>query len=159
MEQLTATSILSLFETDKAQRQSFVGQIVQSCKEGEVNALNIHLQIKCMEDMISTIKEDAEYKKLILEEAEKYGKSFEYKNAKIEIKETGTKYNWSVCNDPSYVNILLKADEVDKEKKEREKFLKAIPEKGFETLTEEGEILTIYRPTKSSTTSIAVTLK
>jgi hypothetical protein len=93
--ELTTTSILALFETNKEQRQSFALSLVDEIEQGNVNPLKVHLQIKCMEDIIKLLNSNTIYKKAVLEEAEKQGqKSFEYQNAKVEIKETGVKYDF-----------------------------------------------------------------
>jgi hypothetical protein len=160
-QELTATSIVALFDTNKAQRASFKDSLITSMKEGFVNPLDIHLQIKCMQDLVKQITEDKEYTSLVLEAAEKYpGKSFEYKQAKIEKKEVGVKYDYSVCADPIYARYAEAKSRAEILTKEREKFLQNVPEGGFTMVDEDGgETVTIHRPVKTSTTSIAVTLK
>ena len=160
-QDLTATSILALFETNKEQRQSFALDLIGKIEQGEVDPLKIHLQVKAMEDIIKLLNDNTIYKKAILEAAEKYGqKSFTFQNAKVEIKEVGTKYDFSQCNDTEwdlYDQRLLSAKE---DLKQRETFLKTIPAKGLEIVDKvSGEMAIIYPPSKSSTTSIAVTLK
>ena len=51
--EMQPTSIVALFQTNKEQRQSFASQVIQSVTEGNVNPLNVHLQLKAMEDIIS----------------------------------------------------------------------------------------------------------
>jgi len=161
MNELTTTSILALFQTNKEERQSFALDLVSKIEQGEVDPLKIHLQVKAMEDIIKLLNDNTIYKKSILDAAEKYGqKSFTFQNAKVEIKEVGTKYDFSKCNDTEwdlYDQRLLSAKE---DLKQRETFLKTIPVKGLEIVDKvSGEMATIYPPSKSSTTSIAVTLK
>ena len=129
-----------------------------SLKEGLSDPLKIHYQIKCIEDFVKTLTSDAEYKTLLLDEASKYGKSFEHLNAKFEVKEMGVKYDYSVCNDPTYNKLKAQLTVIEDELKAREKYLKAIPPQGVQTLLED-EVVTIYPPAKSSTTSITVNLK
>jgi hypothetical protein len=93
-----------------------------------------------------------------LDEAYKYGKSFEHYNAKFEIKEMGVKYDYSVCQDPVYNSLKNKLSILEDEIKAREKYLKAILPSGVETLLED-EIVTLYPPSKTSTTTISVNLK
>jgi hypothetical protein len=98
--ELTTTSILSLFETTKEERQSFCLDIVSKLESGEANPLKVHLQIKAAEDLIKKLNENTVYKSYLLDASQKYGaKSFEYGNAKFEIKEVGTKYDFTNCND------------------------------------------------------------
>lgn len=90
----------------------------------------------------------------------KHGKKFDYRTAKIEEKEVGTKYDWEKCQDTSLNDLLSMQDSLTAKIKERQEFLKTVPEKGLIITDEEtGETVTVYRPAKSSTTSVAVTLK
>lgn len=160
-DQLTTTSILALFQTTKEQRSSFVNDILNKIDSGELNPLQAHLQIKCMEDIIEQITIAPNYKHAVLEESQKYGqKEFEYHNAKISIKEVGTKYDFSNTGDTVYQMLEQQKLSAENALKERQKFLKTVPEKGM-TIADDltGEMITVYPPAKTSTTSIAVSLK
>jgi len=160
-QDLTTTSILALFETNKEQRQSFALDLVSKIEQGEVDPLKIHLQVKAMEDIIKLLNDNTIYKKAILEEAQKHeGRSFIYQNAKVEIKEVGTKYDFTKCGDVEWELLDQQVTSSTFYKKERETFLKTVPAKGLELINKlTGEVFTVYPPSKSSTTSIAVTLK
>jgi hypothetical protein len=161
MNDLTTTSILSLFETTKEQRQSFVLRVIDSLEEGNTDPLKVHLQVKCMEDIIKGLNTNTIYKKHILDSAEKYGqKTFEFQNSKMEIKEVGVKYDFSKCEDVGLNAMYSVLEKLEEDIKKRETLLKSVPQKGM-TITDEetGETYTVYPPAKSSTTSIAVTLK
>jgi hypothetical protein len=149
---------LSLFETSKTERQEFAQAVINNAKEGILNPLKLHLQVKCLEDLIKQITSNPSYRELTLDEAYKYGKSFEHYNAKFEIKEMGVKYDYSVCQDPVYNSLKNKLSILEDEIKAREKYLKAILPSGVETLLED-EIVTLYPPSKTSTTTISVNLK
>ena len=153
---LTVTN-LSLFETSKQERQNFAEQITNNLLEGLADPLKVHLQVKCMEDFIKQITSNSVYKDLIVTEAIKYGKTFEHHNAKFEIKEAGVKYDFQNCNDPILKELEDKFSILDTEVKERQKFLKSIKE-SVEVLIGD-EIVTLYPPVKTSTTSVTVNLK
>jgi hypothetical protein len=161
--EMTATSILSLFQTSKDQRVSFVENVINDISEGNKNAMDIHLQIKCMEDMATQLKDDPRYRSYLLDEVKKYrggAKSVEYHNAKFEEKETGTKYDFSQCGDPIQVELAAAAEKAKKALKEREDFLKKLPDEGMSIVDEEtSEVCKIFKPSKTSTTSVAVTLR
>jgi hypothetical protein len=70
----------------------------------------------------------------------------------------GVKYDFAACGCPIMNDLLSQQEELDKAIKERQKFLKSIPPQGLETLIED-EVVTLYPPTKTSTTSISVNLK
>lgn len=148
---------LSLFETTKAERQDFAQSVVNGLKEGLSDPLKVHLQVKCMEDLIKQITSHPDYKDLTLDEAAKYGKSFEHYNAKFEIKEMGVKYDYSNCGDPIYNELANELAELEKKVKDRQAFLKAV-QPGTELLIED-EVIVLYPPIKTSTTSITVNLK
>lgn len=160
-QEMTTTSILSLFETSKEQRQSFALGVIDALEQGEVDPLKVHLQVKCMEDIIKLLNSNTIYKSAVLEAAEKHGqKSFEFMNSKVEIKEMGTRYEFEKCNDTEWELLDSTAKTSANNLKERETFLKTVPSKGLEIVDKvTGEMVTIYPPSKSSTTSVAITLK
>lgn len=159
--EITTTGILSLFETTKAERQNFVQEVIGSLDEGFTDALKIHLQVKSAEDLIKQLTGNEEYKSHVLNAAQKYGaKSFEFVNSKMEIKEVGTKYDYANCNDAELIDITKQVEELTEKLKARQKFLQTVPLSGLTLVNEvTGETYTVYPPSKSSTTSVAVTLK
>lgn len=156
MEQMTTTAIFSLLETTKEQRSSFVNQVIENLQDGQVNPLKLHQQVKCMEQLLSDLKDREEYKELLLEEATKNGKKFEMHNAEFQIKEAGTKYDYSKCGDSEYADLLIEKVKLDAKVKAREKMLQSLPESGMAN-PENGEML--YPPIKTSTTIVQVSLK
>lgn len=155
--QLTLTN-LGLFETDKEQRKEFVNQVIEGLNEGSVDPLKVHLQVKCMEDIIKQLTSSKEYKEICLTEAFKFGKTFEHHNAKFEIKEMGVKYDYSNCNDPILKELKEKLQYLELEIKYRETLLKGVPSEGMEIIVED-ELVRIYPPSKTSTTTVTVNLK
>jgi len=156
--QISPIGVLSLLETTKEQRESFVRSIVSALDEGQVDPLKIHLQVKNTEDLIKQITADEKYREFLLNEAQKYGKSFEQYNAKFQVKETGTRYDYSGCNDAELRELERQAAEISERLKARQKFLQNIPASGIEVL-QGDELVTVYPPIKTSTTSVTVTLK
>lgn len=158
LEQLTPTSILALFETDKAQRASFVAQIVEQVNEGIIDPRKVHLQAKMTEDLLTSLKDHPDYKEALLKECQKEGKKHDFYNAAFEVAELGTKYQYSQCNDPLLPELERLAKEANDKLKERQEFLKKIPIEGIE-VRHEDELVTVYPPSKFSTTGIKCTLK
>lgn len=159
--QLQTTSIVSLFDTTKKERESFVTDFLSRVENGSVNPLQAHYNLKCMSEIIKGITEDGNYKKLLLSEAEKHGsKSFEFKNSAMQVKEFGTKWHYENCNDAEIEQLLALKKEIEEKIKERESFLKSLPTTGsIITDKETGETREIYPPYKTSTTGISITLK
>lgn len=160
MELLTTQS-LSLFETTKEARTAFVEQIIEQVHEGEQDPIKVHLQLKCAEDIIKQITGNDVFKSDLLDACDKQGgKSFMYQSAKFEKKEVGVKYDYSQCNDAKLAELEAQAAQISEELKARQALLKTAPQSGLIiTDPESGETYTVYPPSKTSTTSIAVTLK
>lgn len=170
---LSPVKKLALFQTTKDERILFISNLMDEIEAGKIDPLKVHVQFKCIEDILyqlTTLDEkknkDAfmiakKYRAALQEAAETYGqKKFGYMNSQIEIKETGVKYDYSKCEDLELVELLKQQEILDKKVKARQDLLKTVPEKGMIFTNEEsGETYTIYPPAKSSTTSIAVSLK
>lgn len=157
--ELSPINIVRLFELNKSERGEFATQIIERIESGEADPIQVHLQLKCAEDLIKQVNSNDTYKSTLLDAAEKNGKSFTFHNSKFEIKEVGVKYDFEKCNDPEWYELNAKLDALKDEIKAREMFLKTVSQKGLEIVTGEGEVITIYPPVKTSTTSVAVTLK
>jgi hypothetical protein len=159
--EMTPTSIVALFETDKIQRQSFVTMLVDAIDNGEVDALKVHIQIKCMEDIIKQLNDTPVYREAVTKMAETFGqKEFQFMNAKISLREVGVKYDFSKCEDPKQIELSQAKDDLSKKLKDREDFLKLAPIEGT-LITDEntGETVKVFPPSKTSTTSVVVSLK
>ncbi len=170
MEQLPVKSILALFETTKDQRSLFIKSLLESIDNGEAEPLKVHLQLKAIEDIISQLtcldeKKNKnvdfakKYRKALLESAEKYGKKFELFNAEFSVKETGSRYDFSKCNDNDLLELYKQQEELKSKIKAKEDFLKTLPTEGLVKVDNQGEVYSIYPPSKSSTTSVTVTLR
>lgn len=173
MEQneITTLNILSLFETSKEQRNTFVQDVIERLRSEEVDPLKIHIQLKAMEEIVNSLTSRTEktnknfllaidYHNILLDAAEKNGKKFQMFNAEFSIKEVGAKYDFSKCEDAYLDALLEKQIALDAEVKLRQDFLKTVPQSGLLVTNEEtGETYKVYPPSKSSTTSVAVSLK
>lgn len=171
--EMKATSILSLLETNKDQRQSFITNLMMDMDAGNVDPLKIHLQVKCIEKIVDELTNTDEkknkdgfhiarrYRSLVLDAAEKYGqKEFEFNGAKIKVGETGTKYDYSKTGDSELLQWQTDLEELKGKIDKRQKMLQAVPVKGMTVVNDDtGEAVTVYPPAKSSTTFITMTLK
>lgn len=157
--QLAPSNILSLFDTTKAERKSFVNVFIDELENGKVDPLQFLYNLKCMESVIKDIESNSIFKDALINEASKYGKSFEFNNSTMSIQEAGTKYDFSVCNDYHLTELEQQASELDKSIKERKEFLKSVPEGFTQYIEETGELVTLHRPAKSSTTIVKTILK
>lgn len=162
--ELPAVQVLSLMDTTGQQREAMAMEIISQIEEGEVDPLKVHVYLKCMQDIIDLLldtrvsKMSPVYKALVLAEAEKHGKKFEYHNAEFKIGETGTKYDYSQCGDAALLEQMDVHEAMGKAIKKRQEFLKTFPDEGLETRVGD-ELVTFYPPSKSSTTAVIVSLQ
>ena len=150
--------VLNLFDLNKEQRAELVQQTIERISNGELNPLKAHLQVKAMEDIIKLITADEAYRNMLLDEAAKYGKAFEFGNGKFSTKETGVRYAYDQCNDPELTELMHQNDVLLEKIKSRQKFLQTVPLEGLDVRVGD-ELVTVYPPSKSSTTSVTVTLQ
>lgn len=158
METMTAQSVISLCPSTKEQIEIFTNQLIDDVEQGVTNPLALHIRLTLIEKSFDKVKEAI--KKQVVAEAEKHNqKSFDHMGCKIEVKEMGVKYDYSGCNDAEW-NLTNQA--IERRKiflKQRENFLKSLTKKETIVNEETGEIIEVFPPIKTSTTSIAVTPK
>jgi len=156
---LTTQGILSLFQTTKAERSTFIADVMERIENGTADAIKVHLQLKAMEEIVKTLTTNESYKTHLIDAAEKNGKKFVAFNGEFSIKEMGQRYDFTYCGDDELLEFYTQQDKLKYLIKEREDFLKKVPVSGMQKVTETGEVITLFPPSKTSTTTVAVTLK
>lgn len=112
-----------------------------------------------MELLIKEIKSNKKFVEYATEEIAKYGKSINTPSGtKIELAEVGTKYDYSKCNDDIYNKLSEQLAEIENALDERKAFLKTLPSAGMDVITVHGEMVKIYPPSKSSTSSFKTSI-
>ena len=161
MNDITTTGILSLLDTTKAQRATFVADVISRIEEGQADPIKVKLQVKKMEELCKAIADNPRFRDLLMDEAVKNGKSFEMYEAKFEIRSAPAKLDYSGCNDAEHARLTDSIEELKGRLKDRETFLKTIPVIGLDTVDEStGEVVKLYPPVKSPAADIiAVSLK
>lgn len=157
-ETMSVNSVVSLLPETKEQINIFVQRIEESALNGYESPLFIYKQAKNMESIAKHILGSEEIKNAALSEAEKYHKE-ELKNiynSKIEVCETGTKWDYSQCNHEGYNRLCSEIDALTAKKKELEKYLQTLPTNQTNVEVETGA--EIFRATKTSTTGLKITL-
>jgi hypothetical protein len=152
--------LIKFNHTTKEERTQFVHEIFQELLNGRINPMELHIRMKCLEEVVKQLTSMPAYKAIILEDAEKHGKSFQYHNAKVDIREVGVKYDYTGCGNSTLNELYQKQDAINDAIKDNEAYLKQLPTSGIQVLNQStGEVETHYPPAKTSTTSVAVTLK
>ena len=147
--------------TTKSEQESLASYFVKNVLNGEISAIEAVVQMKSINDTISLFLKNNEVRKSAIRELDRYGKGEtpSYKGATIQIKETSVKYDFEGCNDPVWDKLNNAKKDIDEKIKNRESYLKLINGSKTEIDEETGEIYTIYSPSRSSSTSYAITFK
>jgi hypothetical protein len=152
--------LIKFNHTTKEERTAVVREIFQEVLEGRINPMELHIRMKCLEEVVKQLTSMPAYKAIVLDDAEKHGKSFQYHNAKVDIREVGVKYDYSMSGSSELSELYVQAANIDSRIKVLESYLKGLPTSGIQVLNPStGEVETHYPPAKTSTTSVAVTLK
>ena len=93
-------SVIRLLPENREQINNFVSKVVTAVNEGNVNPLELDVQIKRIEEVCKAIRKQT--KEQVIDEANKYDKSFTYAGATITVTERAT-YDFS--NDPECVKL------------------------------------------------------
>lgn len=153
---MEAISVINALPSNKEEVSDFFERVKSNVLANGDNPFKFAVQLKALEVLIDRLRKDNEIQDWIIEEANKEGKGFEFLGNKIEVKEAGVKYDYSVCGDDEWNRLASELVAIGEEKKEREKFLKVLPIGGVAD-PETGNM--IYPPMKTSSTSLFVTLK
>ena len=103
-----ALSFITEFNLTKTQIDLFAQKAIEQIDTGLYNPLSIHLCLKAMDELIKKIKEGIAEQVMV--EAEKYGKSFEYMGARVQLTERRT-YDYSMDDTWAQINRSLKQRE------------------------------------------------
>jgi hypothetical protein len=152
--------LIKFNHTTKEERTQLVREIFDEVLNGRINPLELHLRLKSAEEVIKQLTGLEPYKAILLDEAQKHGKSFQYHTAKVDIRETGVKYDYSGCGNSELAELYEKQAAIAEHIKAREAYHRSLPKNGIGAINKNtGEVETHYPPAKTSTTSVAVTLK
>jgi hypothetical protein len=151
----TTLSTINIFPSNEAEIKHYITTFKNEILSGNEDPLKVLKQLKFVEKTIAALLKDKDLEDHFLQEAEKYGKSFEHLEIKFTVAEVGTRYDFSTCNDSVWNDLNLKEKELTENKKLRETFLKTIPIEGVAN-ADTGEL--IYPALKTSTTKVTVKL-
>jgi uncharacterized protein YjgD (DUF1641 family) len=154
----SAIGALRMFATTQTQIDVFSDQLIASVKQGEVNPLEVLIQLRAFEKVTKRVLE--EIKDELLTASAKYSETrIELYGSIVEKAELGTKFDDSVCKDPVVQALEEYAMVANEKLKARQEFLKALKEPL--TILDEltGEVSKIYPPSKKSTSGLKVTIR
>ena len=156
-------STIKLFDNypkNKFDQQMLANDIILPVIEGEVNPIETYVKARSIQEALKIVTDDDRIKDLVITEVEKYGNKTEFNSANLQVKDVGVKYDYSVCNDQIYNDLLYMLNDIKEQIKIREKFLSKIPSDGATIVYEQtGEVRTIYPPIKQGSQGITITFK
>ena len=154
---MNALNTLGNFPETKKEIKSFVESAILEVQDGTYNPLETIIRLEALKKTIEGVQKGI--RDMATDEAEKYGKQFDFGNAKCQVKMSGVKYDYSNCGDPIYQSMQNELNDLKNRMKARENWLKSI--QGQETHLDEetGELITIYAPIKSGKETVSITLK
>jgi len=151
-------SVFRVMPENKKEIQKFGDELLNSVLIGDENPLEIDGRLKALEELINYVRKSDEFQEYLLNEAEKEGaKSFERGSFKYQVKETGTKYDYSQCGDTILNNLEKNKASIDNKIKVRKNTLKTLNFDSDIFDAETGEKL--YPPSKTSTTKVITILR
>jgi hypothetical protein len=145
--------IKSLTDATKSELNDLASILLEVSEGRELDLYIFGKKIEYLSKVIQEITHE-----YALSEAEKMKGESIY-NSKVEVKETGIRYNFSDCNYAPYDSLISKKIELESNQKTMEALLKALNKKTTILDNETGELLEVKPPTRTSKTSIFLTIK
>jgi hypothetical protein len=156
-EKLPVISLDEL-QPSNANSKALADKIIDAIINGYVNPLDFAVKKKCIEEALELAFNNTMVKDAMIEEANKHSGKTTWMGAKIEACEVGIKYHFDKCGDPKLVELENTAGDLADKIKMRKEYLKKVDGKG-EKLLVEDEVVEVFPPYKTSTTSIKVSLQ
>ena len=157
---MTTIKLFDNYPKNKIDQQMLANDIILPVIEGEVNPIDAFVKAKALQDALKIVTDDDRIKDLVITEVEKYGNKTDYNSASLQIKEVGVRYDYTVCNDQIYNDLIFMLNDIKEQIKLREKYLSGIPSEGTTIVYEQtGEVRTIYPPIKQGSQGITITFK
>lgn len=125
--------------------------------DGEADPLRVATAMKAIEIAMKIIKSGIE--DAMVDEAEKEGqKTFTRNGHQYQIRAAATRYDFSLCGDPALKKMEAEMADLSANIKNRQTFLKGLTESETIADKETGEMVEVFPPSKSSKTTVAITL-
>lgn len=122
------------------------------------NILEAAEMISVMETFIKEVRASKDFTDYVRDEVSKNGKDItNASGAKIELAETGVKYDYSKCGDDILISLEKQLELIEIDIDQRKQFLKTLPLSGIEIVNED-EVTKVYPPSKTSSSSYKITL-
>lgn len=153
----SAMGCLRLMPNKASEVAKFSKQIIEAVKNGDANPLEVLVMLRSLEAVSELVRE--EIGDNILTAAEKYPeKKFEAFGAIIERSEVYTRYEYDTSKDVEWEQLDSEFKSIERKRKDREAFLRALKDPMTVVSPETGEIYEIKPPFKKSKSGVKVYL-
>lgn len=142
--------------TNKAEIEVYNANVKDLALSGDVDIIKLARTVNVMKRIVENFEKETEIQNALLNEVQKYGKG---ELPEIQVKEVGTRWDFSECNYPQYERICQQIDLLTEQKKSLETYLKTIKRPTDFIDPETAEQVEIIPATKSSSTKVVFTLK
>jgi hypothetical protein len=148
--------------TSKDQLRLYADNLVSSLPEGK--ATELYVSLKYAEALIADLSKRKDVRERIMNEVATQDREFTFMGCNIKKAETGSRYDFTVCQDPEWEALMQQEREISIMRKAREEILKTRVGKqpatkmNFET----GEVTVLEQvipPVRTSESFITVTIK
>ena len=152
----TAMGVMRQLPSTAAQVAKFAHQLIKAVKSGDANALEVQIMLRAVQAMAKEVIEEIEDN--VTTAAEKYSeRKFNAFGAIVEKADFG-KYNYASSCDPEWEQLDAEFKTIERKRKEREEFLRALKEPMTAVNRETGEVYEIRPPFKNSKEGVKIYL-
>lgn len=134
--------------------------LTELVKEGVVNPLDMATRLRYIMDVCKQTLDNIQDN--CVTEADGYDKNEKivFNNAKVQVAETGVKYNYEATGDPIWKEASTQEKLYAEERKKREEFLRTISKPmAIADESTGGEMVTINPPRKTGSRSVKITFE
>lgn len=115
--------------------------------------------ISKMEYFIDVLRKNPSFVEEVRTELSKYGNKFTTETTKIELAETGVKYDYSHTNCSQLFELEKIKETIESQISDVKEFLKALPDSGMVSVNKEtGELEHLFPPIRTSKSSFKTTI-
>lgn len=140
--------------TNKAEIAAYNANIKDFILSGNAEIIKVARQVNIMKKIVKNFEKEPEIQDVLLTEVQKYGKG---ELSEIQVKEVGTKYDFSSCGHATYNRLAAQLEDIKSKMKIIEESLKL--RDIVEVDPETGEVFEAKKATKTSTTKVVFTIK
>lgn len=146
-------------QLSKASAEGHAEVLADMVRSGDVQALDMATRLRYIMNVCEqTLKQIQPESVAEVQSYNKFEKAI-INGAKVEVSETGVKYDYESCNDPEWELASANETAMAIARKEREKFLKALPGPTTIVIESTGEMVTVNPPSKTSSKSVKITFE